>query len=82
MNDDHEVGRVFVESWKLAAVELDQVKWEELRAMTAEDSVKMLSLLHWPRDVPIWRSPDREGATGLVEQQRLFRLAHDFAAHS
>ncbi len=52
---DLEAARAYVKQWQVTGELLDQIKWEELRAMTEEDAVRMLDLQNWPEDVPLWR---------------------------
>jgi hypothetical protein len=78
---EKEAMRRWVETWKVAGEELDRMKWEELRAMTEADAARMLDLQEWPREVPLWRDPEREFSSGLVEQQRIFMKAPEHVAH-
>lgn len=65
-----ERGREWVAAWKRAGPELERVRREELRAL---DSHAAIALLTGPADYTIEpRSP--KPSSGLVEQQRLFRL--------
>jgi hypothetical protein len=63
--------RAWMAQWRLAAVELERVKVEELRAMTEEKAA-------WIANEVLPETDDFESAvrlrpvTGLVEQQRLF----------
>ncbi|MDD5200259.1 MAG: hypothetical protein PHC88_10715 [Terrimicrobiaceae bacterium] len=77
---DKEAMRRWVETWKVAGEELDRMKWDELRAMTEDDAARMLDLQHWPAD-ELWRSPARESAEGMIEQQRIFLRAHELSTH-
>jgi hypothetical protein len=81
MAQDIEAARAYVKQWQVTGELLDQIKWEELRAMTEEDAVQMLDLLNWPEDVPLWRAPDRENAEGMIEQQRLFARGYELSSH-
>lgn len=61
----------WMEQWRHAAVELERIRREELRAMTDDDvRATMVSLAGLAAC-----TPDRAAGTGLVEQQRLFMLA-------
>lgn len=63
--------RYLVKTWERAGVELDRIKWEELRAMTEDDAARAFELLSMhPRDG--WMRPERLESSGLVEQQRIF----------
>lgn len=77
--DDRAKMRRWVEAWKVAGEELDRMKWDELRAMTEDDAARMLDLQHWPTD-DLWRSPERESAEGMIEQQRMFLRLHELSA--
>jgi len=73
MAQDIEAARAYVKQWQRTGELLDQIKWEELRAMTEEDAARIFEKLSMhPRDG--WIRPEREQSSGLVEQQRLFRL--------
>jgi hypothetical protein len=65
------LGRHWVQTWKAAAVALEQVRRRELRALDAE---RAIALLCGPAD---YHAPPRSARTtsGLVEQQRWFGQA-------
>jgi hypothetical protein len=72
MAQDIEAARAYVKQWQVTGELLDQIKWEELRAMTEEDAVRIFENLSMhPRDG--WMRPERQNSSGFVEQQRLFR---------
>lgn len=64
-------GRRWVETWKLAGVELERLRRKELREL---DTRKTLALLCGPAD---YTCPPRapKPTSGLVEQQRWFSQA-------
>jgi hypothetical protein len=69
------LGRRWVETWRLAALDLEGIRRAELRVL---DSNKAIELLCGPAD---YTSPPRapRSTSGLVEQQRIFKKAagHD-----
>lgn len=71
---EEEKMRLWVDTWKTTAVELDRIKTEELQALTEEQSARCFDDLAWPSE-QLWFSPERSNSEGLVEQQRLFRNA-------
>ena len=65
------LGKKWVETWKLAAVELERIKRKEIRAL---DTYKTIALLCGDADYtkpPYAPKP----WSGLIEQQRLFMKA-------
>jgi hypothetical protein len=62
--------------WKEAAVELDRIKWDELRALTEKQAAEIFASFDCA-GVESWRSPERRDGAGLVEQQRWFQKARD-----
>jgi hypothetical protein len=65
------LGKRWVETWKLAAVDLEHIRRKEIREL---DSYKAISLLCGPADYtqpPYAPKP----WSGLIEQQRLFKKA-------
>ena len=65
------LGKKWVETWKLAAVDLERIKRKEIREL---DTYKTISHLCGPRDYtkpPYAPKP----WSGLIEQQRLFKKA-------
>ena len=67
--------RAWVETWKRAGIELDRMKWEQLRRLSEAQAARDFCMLDCD-PVLIWRSPEREDGAGLVEQQRWFMKAH------
>jgi len=69
------LGRRWVQTWKEAAVALERVRRQELRAL---DTDRAIALLCGPAD---YHAPPRSArpTSGLIEQQRWFRKAarHD-----
>jgi len=65
------LGRRWVETWKLAGVDLERIRRQELREL---DTRKTLALLCGPAD---YTCPPRapKPTSGLVEQQRWFSKA-------
>lgn len=65
------LGKKWVETWKLAAEELERIKRKEIREL---DTQKALSLLL--RDADYTKPPYAPKPwSGLIEQQRLFKKA-------
>lgn len=62
--------------WKETAAELDRIKCEALRALTEEESARVAERLCQPLEGS-WFRPGHPDGSGLVEQQRLFRKAHE-----
>jgi hypothetical protein len=66
--------RRWMDAWRLAAVALEEVKREELQAMTEEEacaaSDMLLSMGPFPES-----GRARSETSGLVEQQRIFMRA-------
>lgn len=63
-----EQGRLWVESWRRAGVELERVRREELRNLRTFHAISLLCT-----DAMI--RPEPSPTSGLVEQQRLFMRA-------
>ena len=67
--------RQWIESWRFAGDTLEDLKRQELQAMTEEEACAasdiLLQGIEFPRP-PSWRDHD----SGLVEQQRIFRRSH------
>lgn len=65
-------GRAWVATWMRAGLALEEVRRRELRAL---DAFEAIALLCGPAD---YQAPPRapKPASGLVEQQRLFRRLH------
>ncbi|MDX6766318.1 MAG: hypothetical protein SFU85_05965 [Candidatus Methylacidiphilales bacterium] len=61
--------------WKETGELLDQIKWEDLRNLSEEQSARDFAGLDCDSSL-IWRAPDREDGAGLIEQQRWFKKAH------
>jgi hypothetical protein len=72
---EREQMKLWVETWKETGKRLDEIKWEELRNLTEEQSARDFCLLDCPAEW-LWRNPDRENGSGLLEQQRWFMKAH------
>lgn len=62
--------------WKETAVELDRMKWDNLRALTELQAAEIFAGFDCG-GIESWRSPDRRDGAGLVEQQRWFQKARD-----
>ena len=65
--------RLWVDTWRWVGPELERLKREELRALTEEAALAQAETLANSVADEIWISPERAEASGLVEQQRLFR---------
>ena len=65
------LGRRWVETWRLAALDLERIRRVELRAL---DGLKAIELLCGPADYTVPPRAPRP-TSGLVEQQRLFMKA-------
>ena len=61
-------GRRWIETWRLAGVDLERIRRQEIRAL---DTYRTIALLCGPAD---YRTPPRAPKpwSGLVEQQRWF----------
>lgn len=66
--------RLWLDAWKVAGRELDEIKTCELRALTEESAARCFDALTWLRE-SLWFSPERANSEGLIEQQRLFHRA-------
>ncbi len=66
--------KAWVDNWKVTGEELDRLKWEELREMGDEESLRIFNRLGsgW---VDEWTPPGRE--CGLVVQQAIFSKAYE-----
>ena len=68
--------QIWVDNWREAGPELEEIKRQELRAMTPERALffadAVLSM-PWPEDV----MARRRAYSGLLEQQDLFRLLRE-----
>jgi hypothetical protein len=60
--------------WRLAAASLEQIKLEELRALSEAEAARIVNEI-LPEVDYSRRSGMTEMPTGLIEQQRLFALA-------
>lgn len=67
--------RAWMAQWRLAAVELERVKMEELRAMTEEEVLRASNMLLWLAPDAYARACERTDC-GMAEQQRLFAKWH------
>ena len=65
------LGRRWVETWRLAGVDLERIRRAELRAL---DTMRAIEMLCGPADYTKPPRAPRPGS-GLVEQQRLFAKA-------
>ena len=66
----------WVDTWKyVTGPELERIKREELRAMTEKDAFEAAQRLSVHPPGEIWIEPSQRDAQGLVEQQRLFKMA-------
>lgn len=65
------LGKRWVETWKLAAADLERIRRKEIREL---DTYKTIALLCGPRDHS-QRPYAPKPWSGLVEQQRLFKKA-------
>ena len=71
--------RAWVALWRETAAALEQIKTEELRALTQEEAGQGFAKMTADTDI-LWISPERGAAAGLIEQQRLFMLSHEHPA--
>ena len=71
--------REWIAIWRETAVALEQMKTEELRALTQEEAGQEFAKMTANTDT-FWISPERAAAEGLIEQQRLFMLSHEHPA--
>lgn len=67
----------WMQQWRAAEVALLEVKREELHAMTDEEAIFSFNALDMPPEM-IYRAPDRLHSLGFIEQQRIFRKAHNY----
>jgi len=74
--EERVAGRRQIAIWQETAVELDRLKWQELRELTEAKAAEYFISLD-TGDVEVWRSPERQDGSGLVEQQRWFMKAHE-----
>ena len=80
MNEEEErQTRDWVAGWRDHSVALDQVRTQELRALTQDESGRLFASMAVDTDT-IWISPERRSAAGLIEQQRLFMLSDEHPA--
>ncbi len=68
--------RAWVDGWRDRSVALDQVRRQELRALSQDESGRLFADMAVDTDT-IWISPERSAAAGLIEQQRLFMLSDE-----
>ncbi len=73
--EEHQT-RAWVDGWRESGVALDQVRIQELRALTEDESGRLFASMSIDTDT-LWISPERRTAAGLVEQQRLFMLSDE-----
>lgn len=71
--------RRWVAAWKERARVLEEVRRQELLALTEEEAGRLLEEMTFDPDT-VWVSPERVGSVGLIEQQRLFMLSHEHPA--
>jgi hypothetical protein len=64
------LGKRWVETWKLAGMDLERIRRRELREL---DTYRAIELLCGPAEYSRPRAP--KPSSGLVEQQRLFAKA-------
>jgi uncharacterized protein involved in type VI secretion and phage assembly len=65
--------KLWVETWRHAGPELERLKRAELRALSEEDAFDQAEVLAESVTDVVWIDSGRSKASGLVEQQRLFR---------
>jgi hypothetical protein len=70
--DETEANRRWVEQWRTAGPLLEQIRIEELRAMTDEEARKIAECLLEAAPMANDWSPN-PSSSGLIEQQRIFR---------
>ncbi len=67
--------RQWMAQWRIAATRLEELHRQELRNMTEADAARIFALLDPPRPYEL------RPTSGLVEQQRWFRLFRETLAH-
>jgi hypothetical protein len=65
--------RLWVDTWRRVGPELERIKRDELRALSEEVAFEQAQTLANSVADDVWIDPERLAASGLVEQQRLFR---------
>lgn len=65
-----------IRQWKVAAAEMDRERAERLRGMGEGESARIFDMLVPPNPAAVWRRPERLEASGMVEQQRIFKRGH------
>jgi hypothetical protein len=77
MNGDQK--KAWMSQWRSAAVDLEKVRAEELRALSEQDSADLFNRCAIPGG-DFWISPERAQSSGLVEQQRYFMRSREHAS--
>ncbi len=76
---EHEKMRYWVEHWKRVGPELERIKREELRALTAEEGTARALRVMDSRSRHSRKAAKLRQTSGLVEQQRIFAKARPAA---
>jgi hypothetical protein len=65
-----------VRGWAIAGEEMDRIKCEELRSLTAEQSATRINDVMLMADRWLGLTENKYRDSGLVEQQRIFMKGH------
>jgi hypothetical protein len=71
--------RRWVAAWRRAGAELEEMRIDELRALTEEQSAALFDGMRFDPET-IWLPEERINSDGLIEQQRLFMRSDDHPA--
>ena len=75
-NQEQAQNHAWVAGWRQTAAVLEALRTRELRALTEEEAGQRFADMAADPDT-LWISPERAGAAGLIEQQRLFLCSHE-----
>ena len=71
--------QAWVNRWRENGARLEKIKYQELRALTEEEAGRLFAAMTSDPDL-YWISPERAGAVGMIEQQRIFLRSHEHPA--
>ncbi len=71
--------RAWVAAWKERGKALEEVRKQELRALTEEEAGRLFAKMAFDPGT-MWISPERAESAGFIEQQRIFMRSHEHPA--
>jgi hypothetical protein len=75
---EQEKMREWLENWRVIDETVERLKIEKLRALTEVESAEQFNGMDCDPSL-VWTPEERLLSSGLIEQQRLFAKAHEYA---